>query len=499
MHSRIQANDRAIFVTANLAWMVMLAMPVPAVAQQNRRVANVQPLIVDLLPSPGVVEAMTAEQATIDLEKTGRLSDGDSPRGNRSSETYLIDNATLGETVDGNLAEGLSLVSLEATALASNPSIQRISARVGAARSRALQVGLSPNPQVGIDFQQLGSDGLAEQYGVLVRQEMVRREKLKLNRSVVLHEAEVLDQELVAQRQRVLTDVRIAYVRALRAERQIKLTRQLTEIARQGVIATNQLLGAGEIGRADVLQAEIELESAAILLHNAENKQRAVWRNLAAVTGQASLEIQPLAGDIQDRDQEIAFESALQDLRSRSPEVAAALSEIERARCNLKRQQIETLPNVTVQGLINWRDNGIDGDPDGAITVALPLPLWNKNQGGIREARYQLGAAQHALGQVELELQHRLTPVFERYRNAKEQVRRYEDNIIPKAAETLELTRQTFELGEVSFINLLTVQRTFAKTQLAHLNAQEELRVARAEISGMLLSGSFQTDLPRHP
>jgi cobalt-zinc-cadmium efflux system outer membrane protein len=300
-----------------------------------------------------------------------------------------------------------------------------------------------------------------------------------------------LQQELAAQRQRVLTDVRVAYIRALRAERQIDLTKRLVEIGQQGVKVAEELLIAQEVGRGDVLQAELEVESALILLRNAENRRIAVWQELSSLTGQGLLEPQPLVGDITAMESERQFDEVILQLRNQSPEVAAVMAAIERARCNLARQQFEPRPNVLIEGLINWRDNGTGGDANGAIVVALPIPIWNKNQGGIREARHQLVAVQQELGQVELALQNRLAPVYERYRNAREQVDRYQDRILPKAAETLELTRQTYELGEVSFINLLTVQRTYARNQLAYLDALESLRVAEAEISGLLLSGSL--------
>ncbi len=387
--------------------------------------------------------------------------------------------------------DSLTLQTLESYALTSNPSIHRAAALVCAARGHALQVGLRPNPEVGFDFQQLGSDGLAEQYGVLINQEVVRREKLQLNRSAALHEVQRLEQELAAQRQRVLTDVRIAYIRGLRAERQLELTQQLVNIGEQGVAVAKELFNAQEVGRADVLQAELEVESASILLRNADNRRRAVWQEMSAVTGQHPLQPQRLAGDIVDAGTELQFVEALTQLQNQSPEIAAVLADIQRARCKLQRQQIETRPNVTVQGLINWRDNGIGGAADGGLSVSLPLPLWNKNQGAIREARYQLDAAERELGQVELQLKNRLAPVFERYRNASEQVDRYRDRILPKSAETLELTRETYELGEINFVNLLTVQRTYANNQLAYLDALEMLRVAEAEITGMLLSGSL--------
>ncbi len=396
-----------------------------------------------------------------------------------------------GMIVDEDL-DGLTLASLESIALSSNPSIERAAALVNAARARALQVSLRPNPEVGFEFQQLGSDGLAEQYGVLIRQEIVRGEKLRLNRSIELHRANRLAEELAAARQRVLTDVRIAYFRALRAQRQIELTTQLVQLAEKGVQVANELFTAQEVGRTDVLQAELEVETASVLLRNAENLRVAVWEELSAVTAQM-LEPQPLAGDLTDVGHEILYEEALAQLQHSSPEVAAVLADIGRAKCNLSRQQIETLPNLTLQGVINWRDNGIGGDADGNLGMAIPLPIWNKNQGGIREARHQLTAAQRELGQIELSLQQRLAPVYQRYRNAKEQVKRYQDRILPKAAETLALTREIYELGEINFVNLLTVQRTYANNQIAYLDALEALRVAETEITGMLLSDSLRS------
>jgi cobalt-zinc-cadmium efflux system outer membrane protein len=327
----------------------------------------------------------------------------------------------------------------------------------------------------------------------LIGQEFVQREKLGLDRSIALHEVRRLQGQLAAQRLRVRTDVRIAFVRALRAQRQIELTQQLVDIGRKGIDVAMDLFNAKEVGRADVLQAELEVEAALVLHRNAENRRVAAWQQLAAVTSQMSLTPRPLAGDIANIDEEIQFEAALERMRNQSPEIAATLAAIERSRCNLRRQQIEPRPNVKVGGLINWRDNGIGGGADGGIVVTLPLPIWNKNQGAIREARHQLIAAERTLGQVEFGLMNRLAPVFERYRNAVEQVQRYQQRILPKSAETLELTRSTYELGEISFISLLTAQRTYASNQIAYLDSLEALRVAHAEIDGMLLSGSLQS------
>jgi cobalt-zinc-cadmium efflux system outer membrane protein len=240
-----------------------------------------------------------------------------------------------------------------------------------------------------------------------------------------------------------------------------------------------------------VLQAELEVESASILYQNALNAQLKIWREVAALVGQATMTPQPLDGRLEEVPQGLIFEESLSQIQSQSPEIVAVLAKIDRARCNVQRQLIEIRPNVTVSGLYNWRDNGIGGDPDGAFVITMPIPVWNRNQGAVSAARYELAAAQRELQQVELGLGQRLAPVFEQYSNAAEQVERFRNRILPKAIETLKLTRQSYELGEISFVNLLTVQRTYANNQLAYVDAMESLRLAEIEIGGLLLSGSL--------
>jgi cobalt-zinc-cadmium efflux system outer membrane protein len=142
---------------------------------------------------------------------------------------------------------------------------------------------------------------------------------------------------------------------------------------------------------------------------------------------------------------------------------------------------------------VNWRDNGIDGDPDGGITIGLPIPLWDRNQGGIVRAAQSAVAVEQALRQLELALQNRLAPVFERYANALNQVARYRARILPAARQSLDLQRQNYEAGESGYVNLLTAQRTFSQTNWNYLESLRELRAAEAEIEGLLLSGSLES------
>ncbi len=387
----------------------------------------------------------------------------------------------------------MQLAYFEALALASNPSLQRALYLVSAARGNALQVGLQPNPMIGYEGQQLGSRGLAEQHGVTLAQEIVRSSKRILNRSIACRDVNAAQFAHDVQRLRVLTDVRILFFRALRAQRQIEVTAQLLDISRKALQSAEALFKAQEVGKADVLQAQLEVEAATIQHENAENRRRSSWSELCAVCGAPGLNPTPLDGDLFAAAAPSPFDETLARLQSLSPEISVAATQIDRARLNLQRQLVEIQPNLSVQGLINWRDNGIGGASDGGLAVSVPVPLWNRNQGAIHQARYELAAAEQALAQLQLALQQRLAPVYERFTNAHGQVERIRDRILPAAAQTLDLTTKTYQAGEINFVALLTVQRTYNQHQLAYLDALESLRIAEAEIDGLLLANALQS------
>src|SRR6185369_6446987 len=174
-----------------------------------------------------------------------------------------------------------------------------------------------------------------------------------------------------------------------------------------------------------------------------------------------------------------------------------AVANLDRARAALVRARREPIPNVRLQGG-PMQDQGIGGKTDGIVQVLLPLPLINRNQGGISQAFAELTAAERAVQQVELDLQNRLAPVYERYASAAFRVRNYRESILPGAEKALQLVREGWRLGEFPFLNLLNAQRTYAQHNQAYLQSLLDLRTATAQIEGLLLSNSLGTN-PANP
>jgi outer membrane protein, heavy metal efflux system len=384
----------------------------------------------------------------------------------------------------------LTLSDLEQIALTNNPSLARAAAMVGAARGNWVQVGLPPNPSWGYLGQQLGSGNRASQHALLIDGELVTGGKLRWNRAVAEQEVLRAEQLLFVQQQRVLTDVRIAFYEALVAQRSLELSQELLRIARDAQTTADRLHRAGETAEVDLRQADVEVFSAENMAGDARQRHFAAWQALVSVLGAGQMGPASLRGDLESLPGHLAWDESLGRLLAISPEVSVAVANLDRARAALVRARREPIPNFRFQGAV-MQDQGIGGKTDGIVQALLPLPLINRNQGGIRQAEAELIAAEHAVQQVELDLQNRLAPVYERYAAAIARVRRYRESILPAAQRSLELVRHGYAAGEFPFLNLLNAQRTYFQHNQAYLQSLLELRIAAARIEGMLLSGSL--------
>lgn len=382
-----------------------------------------------------------------------------------------------------------TLDSLEQLALATNPTLAELQANIDAANGRWLQVGLKPNPVAGLSMQEIGNESSAGQYGAQIGQEFVTANKLGLNRNSAAWRVKQAEQQLAAQRLRVLTDVRRSFYAVLVAQERVIVANELRGIAQQSVEKAKELIKFQE--PATVLtQAEIEAELAAVLVDNFTTQQEAHWRRLAAVIGVPDLPLQQVDGQLSTDAPKVLWDQAVERVRRESPEVAAAAAEVERSRWALHRADVESTPNVTLQTGVFYDDSA--SDPFAMLQMSMPLPINDWNQGGIAEAEANVIAAEQSVQRVELRLQQRLAVVYQQYEQARKQALRYETTILQKATKNLDLNRQSYDSGQSSYLAVLTAQRSYSQARLAWLNSLDQLWSATVQIEGLLLSDSLE-------
>lgn len=375
-------------------------------------------------------------------------------------------------------------------ALSSNPSVAQANARVAALRGKWTQAGLPPNPSAGYTSSEVGNDRRGGQQGGFVGQEYVTGGKLRLDRAVVSQEIQQAEQRLYAAQMRVTTDVRKACYAVLVAQRRVALAEDLVRLSNQAVQASEELRKAEEIPLAGLLQTEVEQQNAAILLQTARNELNTSWQRLSAVVG-SEMPPQQIAGDVSQLPALLNWDEQLVRVTAGSPELGAAMADILRAQSAYRRATVEPIPNVSTQAMVQYDES--TNNTIAGIQVGIPLPLWNRNQGGIRQAQAEIVEAQRNADRVELNLKRRLAEAFQEYANARARAETYAATILPKAGETFALVQRGYQQGEVGYLDLLTAQRTYSQTNLAYLDALASLWASWTEIDGLLLAGSLES------
>ncbi|RIK83755.1 MAG: hypothetical protein DCC68_02935 [Planctomycetota bacterium] len=383
----------------------------------------------------------------------------------------------------------LTLADAEAIALGNHPGLARASARVSAARGAWLQAGLLPNPTAGYMGEEMGDDDTAGMQGAFVGQEIVTAGKLRLSRAVAAQEIRRAEAELEAMRFRVTADVQSAFYDALVAQETIRMVADLVRIATDAVKTTETLFSQGEVSRVELLQARIEANTTQLLLDTTRNGHAAAVRRLEAQLGSVG-PLGELAGDPRAGLPQIAWDEALGRLLAESPELAAAQAMVDKAGWAVDRARAERIPNVDAQVAV-LHNNATQQDV-ASVGIGLPLPIFNRNQGGIQAARAELSAANSNVVRVEQDIKRRLAGTYERYDNARRRVDEYQHRILPDAKEALDLVEVGYRNGEFGYLTLLTTQRTYVETHLSFLDALRELREAAAIIDAMLLDGSLE-------
>ena len=372
---------------------------------------------------------------------------------------------------------------LEALAIAQNPAISEARSHVEAARGRSLQARLRPNPKVGYMANEIGNES-AGQHGAFVGQQFIRGGKLAWSSAVECREVIRLQRELDAMQQAVLTDVRNRFFSIYWLQKRTLILEQFLETNRRAKTIAEQLFYAGDNIKSDVLLAEIEYEQTLTDIAALSADLEANWRSLARVVGDSQLAPGTL-GDAFSDIEDMKWDDALARIQN-SPRLAAANAEIDRNRTALQRARVEPIPDVNTQVSVQYdfsTNNTFAG-----VQVGMPVPTWNRNQGGIYAANASVRAAMQKYEKTRLHVERELAQQFGLYENARRQLTRIEQQIVPKAQEVVKIALNAYKAGEAGMADVLNAQRSLLRAALRQQDAQLQLRLAYVAIEGYLLS-----------
>jgi len=404
------------------------------------------------------------------------------------AEAVPVSHAAEIKTPSEEIPLAMSLADVTQIAEANSPNLREAAFQVQVARGRAVQAGLLPNPALTSGNPQL--NGSATQYNVLLSQEIVTRNKLGLSQAAAMRAVEQAQLGYLRTRFELLTAVRQRFYAAVVARARVDVLQELVELSLRSRDIGEKLVRAGEGTRTDAIVLDIDLDRAAVQLENARALLEAAQAELAATVGMGELVISRLTADLDAPLPNFDAEALRQGVLAHNAQTQIAAIQVQRTRIELARAEAEPFPNLNFTG--GYQHSLPDRPRDQAVVqLNFSVPLWDRNQGNIRAAQGNIGVATSQLRRVENELSRQVATALGSFRAASQQVARYEQQILPKARETLRIAQETFALGQIDFLRLLQAQRTLIEANLSYINAQENRWTAAATIAGLLQSEQF--------
>ena len=265
--------------------------------------------------------------------------------------------------------------------------------------------------------------------------------------------------------------------------------------AANAVKTTEELVNVGQANQPDVLQAQIESNRARVALGTAENRYKRAWEHLATMIGAPEMAPTPLVGKLEPEGPALEWEPSLAKLMQESPELQFVQAEVLRDEISLKREKVERIPNIVVKSATGYNFETRSTTTD--LSIGIRLPIFNRNQGTVRQAEAELSRAHAEVTRVELVLRNRLAGAFSHCKTARESVEDYRANTLPKARQAFELYQDYFKKRRATWPQVLVAERNYFQYSEEYTNALIDLRRAEVEINGLLLTNGL--DQPPGP
>lgn len=342
----------------------------------------------------------------------------------------------------------------------SNPDLAVQSFALRAQDGALTQAGLSPNPEVSLDVEDvLGSGDRrafdAAQTTLSLRQVLERGARERRIDAATAGRSQ-LEAERAERRMDVAAETARRYYRVLSDQERLRLTHEATVLAERAVEAARVRVRAAQAPDAELARAEAQLARTGLDHEDVEHELLTARYELAALWGAPAPDFGLAHGDLLALPAAESFEALAQRIDA-NPSLlkftsTQALREAELRLAEQKRRS----PWTVSAGVRRFED----GD-DFAAVAGLTIPLALRDP-----ARGEVAAAQARLEQVDVErsasalqIRTQLFGWLQELAHARHAADTLDREVIPRMSAALQQTEYAYQRGRYGYSELVAAQR----------------------------------------
>lgn len=374
------------------------------------------------------------------------------------------------------LEEPSGVISLRqacAMALMHNPKLAAFSLDVRTGDARALQASLFPNPEIEAEVENIGGSGERSRFEaaetkVVLTQLIELGGKRSKRTKVASLERDVAAWDYESKRLDVQTEVIRAFVALLAMQEKMVLTDDLVKLSESVFRTVSARVQAGKDSPVEETKAKIALSIIKIEQERVRRDLKTAQKRLAATWGSTTPMFEKVSGELEVISPIPPYDDLLNHVKE-NPDLARWSSELNQRQAALDMAKAERVPDITFGGGVKYLDDV--NDTTFIMNLSIPLPLLDRNQGGVREASHLLAKAHEESSAAKVSIVTDLHEAYQVLSTDFVEATTIRVDILPGAQRAFDAVREGYREGKFGYLDVLDAQRSLFDAQGQYIDA----------------------------
>jgi len=286
-------------------------------------------------------------------------------------------------------------------------------------------------------------------------------------------EEEIALEQYLLKKYELVKQIKSAYFRVLADQSIVKYSEENLTISDDFYKKAQIRYNVGEGTHIEELTAKVQLSEAKNKLEIAKNNLNTSFAELNYVLGygnQNKTSSLLLTDSLIYTEHNLSLETAYQTAEETNPQIKAA--ELNNGIAGVEKTLAwsSLLPNFNFAYFKQSRD-GDNGFYGASFGVSVPLWFIMDQRGAIQEASANESISEALLQQTKNEIRLKLKNTYTSYINNQQQIKTYNDDILPQTEEVYRTAIKSYDAGELSYLEYMQVKQLVISARENYITA----------------------------
>ena len=389
---------------------------------------------------------------------------------------------------DTSHSQTLTLGTALQRALTASPRLTAAERDVGIAAGQRIQAGALINPEIG--YEQDNSFGSGKYRGTKSAETTLQISQLfelfgKREARIAAGQAGIETAAIQRQavRLEILSETAIAFLSVLGLQRRIQILDEQVAAIDKITPLLQRRVDAGasspaETGRAEVASALVKADRERVRAALASAR-----RELAILMGDPVPKFASVSGRLDATGRPPSLEAVVAAIDA-NPQLMRWTAVYAQRNAELLLARLKPYPDVRVAA--GWRHYNETNDDAVRLTLSVPIPIFDQNQGNILSAQESLAKARAEREANRNTLIVLAGRAYDSLQGALRELAVLRETALPKSRQAADAISEGYGQGRFSLLEVLDAQASVVQARLREQEAQQNFHVAIATIEGLV-------------